>query len=498
MCTVAEGSTLTLPLVDLLGHLAIFRANWWRILIVAAIVGGASYAFSASHPKVYAADQLMSVASQDPSTGRGETQIALRVQFYAAVGNARLIASAVRSKQHLTALSVDQVQSRIFVFETASTGILEVTATGRTPGEAATIAAGVSAALSDFVTKEQTDATNAQRSELEAQVNALQNMQSTAAVRNDPILAAFVQQEVTRLRRTLLTLRVSGFQVTPLTPPVIRPGPISPHPKKAGMLGFLVTVILVGEGAVMTRGFKDRFARTNDVEQITNLTGLPVLAMVPHGRGPDVVEAFRTLRTNLMFLEGADRPRTIAIVSPNPGAGKSFCAAHLAESAVAVDAIVVLVDADLRRPVLHSRLRCDREPGLSNALRGSELRSTLQSVPGIPNLKLIPSGSVVNDAVGVLGGRAFRHVLDSLEFADVVIVDTPPGSVYADALAVAAQCDATLLVLDAKSTRRRAARTLIDSLERTGATLIGVVVNNAQVDVRNTYEGQYRGRLRLR
>jgi Mrp family chromosome partitioning ATPase len=60
--------------------------------------------------------------------------------------------------------------------------------------------------------------------------------------------------------------------------------------------------------------------------------------------------------------------------------------------------------------------------------------------------------------------------------------------VYADALAVAAQCDATLLILDARSTRRRAARTLIDSLERTGATLIGVVVNNAAVNRRDTYE----------
>ena len=121
-------------------------------------------------------------------------------------------------------------------------------------------------------------------------------------------------------------------------------------------------------------------------------------------------------------------------------------------------------------------------------MRGSDLQSTLHRVDGIPNLKLIPSGSAVNDTVGVLGGRAFRHVLDSLDSAELVVVDTPPGAVYADALAVAAQCDATRLVLDAKSTRRRAARTLIDSLERTGATLIGVVVNNAQVNRRDTYE----------
>jgi Mrp family chromosome partitioning ATPase len=94
----------------------------------------------------------------------------------------------------------------------------------------------------------------------------------------------------------------------------------------------------------------------------------------------------------------------------------------------------------------------------------------------------------VSDTVGVLGGRAFRGVLDQLDTAELVVVDTPPGAVYADALAVSAQCDATLVVLDAKSTRRRAARLLIDSLERTGATIIGVVVNNATYSRRDTYE----------
>jgi capsular exopolysaccharide synthesis family protein len=213
-----------------------------------------------------------------------------------------------------------------------------------------------------------------------------------------------------------------------------------------------------------------------------------VLAMIPRGRGPDVVEAFRTLRTNLLFLEGAGRPRTVALVSPNPGAGKSFCAIHLAESAVAVDAEVVLVDADLRRPVIHSRVRVPREPGLSDALRGGDMYRAIHCVEGIPNLKVMPSGSPVSDTVGVLGGRAFRGVLDALDTAELVVVDTPPGAVYADALAVSAQCDATLLVLDAKTTRRRAARLMIESLERTGATLIGVVMNNSSFSRRDTYE----------
>ena len=477
--------------MDLADHLRILRTNWWRILVAAIVVGGLSYAYSASQDKVYGADQLLSVASQDVTSQNvvDPAQIDFRTSFYATVGNTPAIAEATDKTEKL-GRGTDYVQSHINVFTTDTTGILEVSATGSSTDEAVKIAHGVSTALKAFVTAQQKEETDGTRANLNKQIQSLENALGSAAVRNDTTgqLRTFIQTQLTTLQQTLFTLAPNGFQVTPLTAPVARVGPISPHPKKAGLLGFLVALVLVAEGLVVLRAFGDRFARTNDVEQITSFTGLPVLAMVPRGRGPDVIEAFRTLRTNLMFLEGAGRPRTIAIVSPNPGAGKSFAAVHLAESAVAVDASVVLIDADLRRPVLHSRLRCDREPGLSNALRGSDLQSTLHRVDGIPNLKLIPSGSPVNDTVGVLGGRAFRHVLDSLDAAELVVVDTPPGAVYADALAVAAQCDATLLVLDSKSTRRRAARTLIDSLERTGATLIGVVVNNAQVNRRDTYE----------
>jgi capsular exopolysaccharide synthesis family protein len=485
-------SPLTLPAVDLADHLRVLRSNWWKILIIAVIFGALGYGYSQSQPQVFAADQLLSVASQDVVNPQpvDPTQVDFRASFYAAVGNTPAIAAVARAHDHLTSLTADQVLSHISVSTTATTGILQVTATGPDTITAVKIADGVSFALAQFVTAQQAQETAAQKSALQTQIADL-----TAALHSKLVVAdvtgqlkAQINQQLLAAQQALLTLVPNGFQVQPLTVPIARSGPISPHPKKTGLLGFLVALVFVGEGTVILRAFGDRFARTNDVEQITSFTGLPVLAMVPRGRGPDVVEAFRTLRTNLMFLEGAGRPRTIAIVSPNPGAGKSFSAVHLAESAVAVDATVVLIDADLRRPVLHSRLRCDREPGLSNALRGSDLQSTLHRVDGIPNLKLIPSGSAVNDTVGVLGGRAFRHVLDSLDSAELVVVDTPPGAVYADALAVAAQCDATLLVLDARSTRRRAARTLIDSLERTGATLIGVVVNNAQVNRRDTYE----------
>jgi capsular exopolysaccharide synthesis family protein len=486
--------------VSLLDHLFIVRTHWWKVLLVAFVAGGVSYAVSVSHPKKYEADQLVSVSSQELSnaTTLDTTQIDFRVSFYVALGNTRTIAATVRATQHLTALSVHQVEADIAVVPTPTSGILEVSATGPSQLDASAIAAGVSSALSNFVTAQQTAATLSQRAQLAKQVTALTSALHSATVRQNSDLRGLVQHELLTVQQAILTLHVNAVQVTPLTVPILRPGPISPHPKKAGLLGFLVALILVGEGTVVTRAVKDRFAHASNIGEITALTGLPVLAMVPRGRGPDVVEAFRTLRTNLMLLEGSSRPRTIAIVSANTGAGKSFSAVHLAESALAVDADVVLIDADLRRPVLHLRLRCNREPGLSNALSGSKVESTLHSVATIENLTLMPSGAPVVDTVGVLGGRSFRHVLDSLDSAQLVVVDTPPGAVYADALVVAAQCDATLMVFDTRSTRRRATRTFTDSLTRSGATVVGVIVNNAHVDRRDTYDGGFTARFQRR
>ena len=87
----------------------------------------------------------------------------------------------------------------------------------------------------------------------------------------------------------------------------------------------------------------------------------------------------------------------------------------------------------------------------------------------------------MQDASGVLGARPFRHVLDSLRAVRLVVVDTPPAAMFADAMAVASQCDATIFVLDVKTSRRRQVRQTLEALERAGANLVGVVVNRAGV-----------------
>jgi capsular exopolysaccharide synthesis family protein len=474
--------------MTLADHLRVIATNWWRILLIALAVGALAYLYSNSQDDVFKSGTLLTVS---PGLG-GEEQtissddLSFRAEYYAAIGRTQTIAGRGAKTAKLD-ISSAEAASRVSTVTGSTSGFIALSATGPTPADAAALANGTADALHDFVANEQDKIVKEQIDQLNKRIDTLE--EALAGVPSNSDEAARYRNSIIDSRSAQIDAQTRiAFAIGTVTRAVSKPTPVAPTPTRDALLAFLLAGIVAAEVLVIIRAFSDRFARTQDAAGISDFTGLPVLAMIPRGRGPDVVEAFRTLRTNLLFLEGAGRPRTVALVSPNPNSGKSFCAIHLAESAVAVDAEVVLVDADLRRPVIHSRVRIPREPGLSDALRGADIHDAIHWVEGIPNLKVLPSGSPVSDTVGVLGGRAFRQVLDTLDTAELVVVDTPPGAVYADALAVSAQCDATLLVLDSKTTRRRAARLLIDSLERTGATLIGVVVNNASYSRRDTYE----------
>ena len=263
--------------------------------------------------------------------------------------------------------------------------------------------------------------------------------------------------------------------------------PVSPQPLRDSILAFIVSLVVVAELTVLVHYVGDRFSRTEDTADVTRITGLPVLAKIPKGSGIELVEAFRVLRTNLMVLEGAGKPRTLAIVSANQSAGKTFTAVHLAQSAAGLDEKVVIVDADLRRPSVHERLGVPRAPGLSAVLQGNDLATMLRKLPDTPFLRVLASGAPVQDASAVLGARPFRHVLDSLRAVRLVVVDTPPAAMFADAMAVASQCDATIFVLDVKTSRRRQVRQTLEALERAGANMVGIVLNRTASPRRSSY-----------
>ncbi|MGE5508888.1 MAG: CpsD/CapB family tyrosine-protein kinase [Chitinophagales bacterium] len=200
------------------------------------------------------------------------------------------------------------------------------------------------------------------------------------------------------------------------------------------------------------------------------------------GSNSPVVEAFRTLRTNLQFA-GVKAPlKVIEVTSTAPGEGKSSVAANLASvMALASGAGCVLVDADLRKPVQAKTFGLSGRVGLTNVLMGSLTWREALKETGIEGLKLLPSGPTPPNPAELLESEAMAKLLAELREAhDVVIVDTPPALPVTDAALLAPKVDGTILVVRAGSTPREAALRGKQLSENAHARIVGVVLNQVQ------------------
>jgi capsular exopolysaccharide synthesis family protein len=151
----------------------------------------------------------------------------------------------------------------------------------------------------------------------------------------------------------------------------------------------------------------------------------------------------------------------------------------------------VIVDTDLRRPVLHSVFGVTREPGLTNVLfERATLEQGLKETD-IANLWILPCGVIPPNPSELLGSQRMSHLLDLLRsMFDVIILDTPPVVAVTDALILGRLADATLLVARADVTRTDALMRAVESVERSGTRFLGVILNN--FNVANAYGSYYR------
>jgi capsular exopolysaccharide synthesis family protein len=475
--------------MDLAAHFRVIAQNWMRILIISALLGAAVFLASSLRADVYQGKSVLVVKPGSINPGQAEQDAAtFQARTYAEYVDTRPVILSVLRNSELP-ISPSEAADRISANPVGDLGFLEIKGTGPTREEAEAITRYTTNAVVEFVQ-------NIGDAKREAVLRPIRTERNEITQEMADLPADSVERVNLQLRLNNLNAREADAfsipvdQVNILGGAIASENPVSPKPLRDGILGFLIALVLVSELTVLAHYSGDRLSGSEDSSEIADLTGLPVLAKIPRGEGIEVVEAFRVLRTNLMVLEGAGKPRTVAIVSANQAAGKTFTATHLAESAAGLEEKIVLIDADLRKPAVHERLGIPRAPGISSVLQGGDLTTALTRVPDNPYLRVLPSGAPVQDASGILGARSFRHVLDALRAVRLVIVDTPPINLFADGLAVASQCDATIVVLDVKTSRRRQVRQAVESLERAGANLIGVVINRASVQkTASYYEG---------
>jgi succinoglycan biosynthesis transport protein ExoP len=246
----------------------------------------------------------------------------------------------------------------------------------------------------------------------------------------------------------------------------------------------LLVGIVGGTGlAYLAERVRPRVHGDLDLEEAA---GAPILVSVPSvhtedggsafNGGSSAEEAFRRLR---LVISPLKQRHALVITSPGRGDGKTTVAVNLARAVAQAGQRVVLIDADLRRPALHTRLAQPGEPGFRDVLEGS--RTDVIQRTDVPNLFLIPAGAASDSAGQLLEAADWAGTLRKLraEF-DVVLIDAPPVLDVSDSLLLAAPSDGVLLVLRSSSVPRDVLRRTQEELEGAGGRIVGLVVNRTE------------------
>ncbi|HVF38381.1 MAG TPA: polysaccharide biosynthesis tyrosine autokinase [Gemmatimonadaceae bacterium] len=282
-------------------------------------------------------------------------------------------------------------------------------------------------------------------------------------------------------------------------------------------IGVLVGLMLGFGAAILVDGLNNSIRRRSDIERLLHVPGLAVIPRLSSGHGAgnrmtralpgrksngkslaradhDLVtvtdvrssgaEAYRTLRTNLMFSQAVQALRTLVITSAGPSEGKTTTSSNLSVSFAQQGMRILLVDCDLRRARLHKIFGCPREPGLSDLVLGYKEEDAVTRATSVPGLYVIPSGQLPPNPAELLGSEAMRRTLTQLmEGYDLVVIDTPPLLAASDAAILATLVDGVILVLRAGQTESAAAIQSMQQLNAVGARVVGAVLNDPDMQV---------------
>jgi capsular exopolysaccharide synthesis family protein len=199
-------------------------------------------------------------------------------------------------------------------------------------------------------------------------------------------------------------------------------------------------------------------------------------------------EAIRTLRDSILLSDMSHRPRSLLVTSATPREGKTTTTVHLAVAHSLQKRKTLLIDADLRRPGVHTRLGLENPRGLSNVIKGEvEWRDVLQKSEGHPDLDVLSAGPASRHAADQVGGVLEKLLDEATKDYDLVMVDAPPLLGFAEPLQIAAIVDGVVVVTLAGQTNRNAVGSVLTSLKRLKANVIGVALNEVREDMSDRY-----------
>lgn len=306
-----------------------------------------------------------------------------------------------------------------------------------------------------------------------------------------------------KIQQTVVDAKIpTTAAVTIIEPAKVEPDPVWPNKKLNIILGIVVGLV-VGVALAFFIEYLDTSVKT--IDDVERALQAPVLGVIPQNVGVLLeegaesphAEAYRVLRTNLLFSRKDDKLNTVCVVSAGAGEGKSTTILNLATVFAQSGHRVLLVDSDLRRPTLHKYLKLSNNLGLTNALlKQNSLEEVIQRT-GLPTLDLLPSGKLPSSSLSILSSAQMRDLITELKRRyDFVFFDSPPIMGVSDASVLASEMDMTVQVIQYRRYPQPMNIRAKQMVEKVGGNLIGIVLNNINMSQDESYyyySGYYHG-----
>lgn len=535
--------------MELQQYISLVRRWLWLILLAAFVAGSVSYITRSNQPPLYRTNVTVSIGSfiRSPNPDLGDINAGRNlVTTYEQLVETFDVLQATIETLNLS-LSVNQMRDIIGTQTVLNTSLLQITVTYTDPILAADIANELAQQLIrlgpsgltpeerariDFLNDQieilstELDSLRSQLVEVTTELNETDDQEEADELASQR--ASLIDQiNATTANIGQFSANIASLQERTNTVEIVENARVANQINSGGVVSAVLLGAMVGAslafGGVLLLEYLNNSFRTSD--EVTAILNVPVLGVVSRfGKNRDgyedklltklpivshTPEEYRTVRTNLIYST-QDKRRTYLITSASPSEGKSVTAANIAVSMALSGMRVLLIDADLRRPKIHSIFGLSNEIGLTTLLAGGTgddsmdnkqyVRETWERCmqeTSVQGLKVITSGFIPSNPTEILGSalmsrwiRAFR---ESRMF-DVIIFDTPPVLALSDATVLAASIEASVvLVVEANKTRVPSAIKAKERFEQVGVNILGVVLNNANLRDESYYGYNYGG-----